>query len=86
MLEYNVNDIINVYSDPILGIKIDYIKPIQQYIICMFYPCNTDIRFLSDTLAQYIIKRLSCIDKNRQHWSVTDRLLWNTIDCLYRYR
>lgn len=84
---YNTNDIVNVYTDSIIDIKIDYIKPINKYIIMFFgAPFNIDICYVNKNVAQYVMKKLSCISTNRKHWIDTDNLLWAMLDCLYGYK
>lgn len=89
MLDYNtydVNDVVNVYSDSIIDIQIDYIKPIDKYIVMLFAPYSTDICYVNKDVAQYVIKKLSCISANRKHWIDADNLLWKMLDCLYGYK
>ena len=83
---YDSNDIVNVYSDLIIDIEIDYIKSINKYVIMLLTPYNTDICYTNKDVAQYVIKKLSCISANRKHWSDTDILLWTMLDCLYGYK
>ena len=83
---YDINDIVNVYIDSIIDIRIDYIKSINKYAIMLFVPYNTDICYVNKDIASYVIKKLSCIDTNRKHWSSTDNLLWAMLDCLYGYK
>lgn len=89
MLNYNtydVNDIVNVYSDSIIDIEIDYIKSINKYVIMLLTPYNADICYTNKDVAQYVIKKLSCISADRKHWIDTDNLLWAMLDCLYGYK
>lgn len=89
MLNYNtydVNDIVNVYSDSIIDIEIDYIKSIDKYVIMLFAPYGTDICYVNKDVAQYVINKLSCISANRKYWIDTDILLWTMLDCLYGYK
>lgn len=83
---YDTNDIINVYTDSIIDIEIDYIKSINKYVIMLFAPYNTDICYVNKDVVQYVIKKLSCISVNRKHWIDTDNLLWAMLDCLYGYK
>lgn len=89
MLNYNtydVNDIVNVYSDSIIDIEIDYIKSIDKYIVMLFAPCSADICYVNKNVAQYVIKRLSCISTNRKYWFDIDNLLLVMLACLYGYK
>ena len=86
MKVFNGNDVINVYNDSIIDIQIDYIKSINKYVIMLFAPYNTDICYVNKDVAQYVIKKLSCINTNRKHWIDTDNLLWKMLDCLYGYK
>lgn len=89
MLDYNtydVNDIVNVYSDSIIDIEIDYIKSINIYVIMLFAPYNMDICYVNKDVAQYVIKKLSCISANRKYWFDIDNLLLVMLACLYGYK
>ena len=83
---YDVNDVVNVYSDSIIDIKIDYIKSIDKYIVMLFAPRSTDICYVNKDVAQYVIKKLSCISANRKHWIDIDNLLLVMLACLYGYK
>ena len=84
---YDINDIINIYSDSVIDIKIDYIKSINKYVIMLFaWPCNSDICYVNKNVAQYVIKKLSCVSTNRKYWTNIDNLLWTMFDCLYGYK
>ena len=83
---YDINDIVNVYNDSVIDIEIDYIKSINKYIIMLFTPYNTDICYVNKNVAQYVIRKLSCISANRKQWIDTDNLLWKMLDCLYGYK
>lgn len=83
---YNTNDIVNVYSDSIIDIEIDYIKPINKYVIMLFAPYSTDICYVNKDVAQYVIKKLSCISTNRKYWFDIDKLLLVMLACLCGYK
>ena len=89
MLDYNtydVNDIVNVYSDSIIDIEIDYIKSINKYVIMLFAPYSTDICYVNKDVAQYVINKLACISANRKHWIDIDNLLLVMLAYLYGYK
>lgn len=83
---YDINDIVNVYIDSIIDIRIDYIKSINKYAIMLFVPYSTDICCVNRDVAQYVIKKLSCISVKRKCWNDTDNLLWIMLNCLYGYK
>ena len=85
MITYDSNNIINVYYDSVIDIKIDYIKSINKYAIMLFAPYNTDICYTNKDVAQYVINKLSCISTARKYWIDADNLLWKMLDCLYGY-
>ena len=73
--------------DSIINIRIDYIKPMNKYVIMFFCaPFNVDICYVNKDVTQYVIKKLSCISASRKHWIDTDNLLWTMLDCLYGYK